>query len=218
MLTHDANIVNIEFSVQYRIRDVKKFLFVLNEPEVTLKKAAEAAMRQVIGSTDIDEALTTGKTKIQIETRNILQKIMDKYDSGILITAVQLQDVFPPREVMAAFKDVASAKEDQSRLVNEAEAYKNELIPKTEGEIKKIIYQAEAKARQIIEQAKGKSNKFLKMYEEYKKAKDITKKRYYYEYMKESLKDVNKVIIDDKGNPVFGKILKLMNVNDGGKK
>ena len=183
MLTGDENIVNVQFIVQYQIKNAQDYLFNISQPQKTVKDAAEAAMRKVIGHNKIDNALTTGKFAIQNETKRLLQSILDHYTSGVSIVAVQLQDVHPPKQVIDAFKDVASAKEDKSRFINEAEAYRNDLIPKTRGEVASIVNKAEAYKQTVINKAEGDSSRFLAVLREYDKAKDITKKRMYLDTM-----------------------------------
>lgn len=197
MLTGDENIVNVQFIVQYQIKNAQNYLFNISQPQKTVKDAAEAAMRKVIGHNTIDSALTTEKFAIQNQTKELLQTILDHYTSGIKIVAVQLQDVHPPKEVSDAFKDVASAKEDKSRFINEAEAYRNDLIPKTRGEVASILNKAEAYKQTVIKKAEGDSSKFLAVLREYKKAKDVTKKRMYLETMENILSqpNVHKVIL-----------------------
>ena len=143
MLTGDENIVDAEMIVQYKIKDPVKYLFNIVEPELTVREAAEASLRTVVGRNKIDETLTTGKFTIQEETKEQVQSILDKYESGIHIVAVQLQDVSPPKEVIGAFKDVASAKEDKNRMINQAEGYRNDVIPKARGEAEAMIRDAE---------------------------------------------------------------------------
>jgi len=200
MLTGDENIVDVQFIVQYQIKDPKDYLFNISQPVKTVKDAAEAAMREVIGYNKIDSALTTGKLSIQNDTRELLQNILDRYQSGIKVVAVQLQDVHPPKQVVDAFKDVASAKEDKSRYINEAEAYRNDLLPKTRGEVARIINQALAYKESVVRKAKGEADRFLAILKEYNKAKDITKKRIYIETMEQILSNpsVRKMIISDK--------------------
>lgn len=156
-------------------------------------------MREVIGYNKIDSALTDDKLTIQNDTRDLLQKILDSYQLGVRVVAVQLQDVHPPKQVIDSFKDVASAKEDKSRFINEAEAYENDLIPKTRGEAASIINQAQAYKETKILEAKGDSDRFLFVLAEYRKAKDITKKRIYLETMEEVLSrpEVEKIIISN---------------------
>jgi len=203
MLTGDENIVNVEFIVQYRIKDLKNYVFNVKNPEETLGKSAEAAMRKAVGESTAEKALTDGKTTIQNIAREQLQGIVDKYKCGVYVVAVQLQDVLPPREVIAAFKEVASAREDRVTLRNQAQAYKNDVVPKAEGEAAKIINEALGDAKEIENRANGETAKFLKMYSEYKNAKDVTRKRLYYERLSETLSDVQKIIIDEGDGDLF---------------
>jgi membrane protease subunit HflK len=198
MLTGDENIVDVQFIVQYKIKDARKFLFVINEPEKTVKDVAEAAMRKVIGYSKIDDVLTSEKFKVQNDTKSLMQDILDRYESGIEVMAVQLQDVHPPKEVIDAFKDVASAKEDKSRFINEAEAYRNDILPRTRGEVAGILNQAEAYKQSVVNKAQGETARFLSILAEYKKAKDITRKRIYLETMLDifSQPDNSKLILD----------------------
>jgi len=197
MLTGDENIVDVQFTVQFLIDNAQDYLFKVANQDKTVKDAAEATMREVIGYNKIDAALTDDKLTIQNDTRELLQRILDSYTSGIRVVAVQLQDVHPPRQVIDAFKDVASAKEDKSRFINEAEAYENDLIPRTRGEAASILNQAQAYKESKILQASGDSDRFLFVLEEYRKAQDITKKRIYLETMEEimSRPEVEKIII-----------------------
>ena len=139
MLTGDENIVNVQFSVQYKISDAVKYLFNISDPTNLVRNAAEAAMREVIGNSLIDSAITDGKLKIQSDATVLLQQVLDRYEAGIQVLAVQMQDVHPPQEVSDAFKDVASAREDKSRIINEAEAYRNALLPQARGEAAAMV-------------------------------------------------------------------------------
>ncbi|MEG1610119.1 MAG: FtsH protease activity modulator HflK [Bilophila sp.] len=186
-LTGDENIVNVQFSVQYQIKDPVEYLFNVTNQAAVVKNAAEAAMREVIGNSQIDSALTDGKLQIQTEATQLLQEILNRYKVGVRVIAVQLQDVHPPKEVSDAFKDVASAREDKSRIVNEAEAYRNELIPKARGLAAEVENQAQAYKETRIRNAEGETSRFLALFEEYKQAKDVTKKRMYLETMEEIL-------------------------------
>ncbi len=189
MLTGDENIVNIQFSVQYRIKPegAVDYLFNVADPDLVLKNAAEAAMREVIGNNLIDAALTDGKVQIQNDVATLLQTILDKYKTGLEVVAVQMQDVQPPQEVSDAFKDVASAREDRSRIINEAEAYRNALIPNARGDAAQIINRAEAYKQTRIRDAEGEANRFLAILEEYKNAPQITKERLTYEALENIL-------------------------------
>lgn len=209
MLTGDENIVDVDFIVQYRIADAAKFLFNVRNAETTMGHAAEAAIRQVVGSKPIDEALTTGKGVIQQETMKEIQRILDKYGSGLRVVAVQLQDVNPPKEVIGAFKDVASAREDKNRMINEAQGYQNQIIPETRGRVAQILFQAEAYRETKIRQARGDADRFLAMLKEYKKAPKITRKRLYLEMMQDVMPTVDKIILDDKSGSNVLPILSL---------
>jgi len=212
MLTGDENIVDAEMIVQYKIKDPVAYLFKIVEPELTVREAAEASLRTVVGRNKIDETLTTGKFQIQEGTKTQLQLILDKYESGIHMVAVQLQDVSPPKEVIGAFKDVASAKEDKNRMVNQAEGYRNDIIPKARGEAEAMIRDAEGFRESRIKRSEGDAAKFTTILKEYRKAKSITQKRLYLETMEKVLPGIEKIIIPDKDS---GNMLNLLNLNPG---
>jgi len=197
MLTGDENIVNVQFSVQYKIGDPVKYLFNVAAPTALVRNAAEAAMREVIGNSLIDSAITDGKLKIQSEATQLLQEILDRYGAGIKIIAVQLQDVHPPHEVIDAFKDVASAREDKSRIINEAEAYRNEILPKARGQAAAMRNQAEAYSATRVQNAEGEAARFDALRQEYEKAPKVTRQRLYYETAEDILsKSGEKVLMD----------------------
>ena len=212
MLTGDENIVDAEMIVQYKIKDPVAYLFRIVGPELTVREAAEASLRTVVGRNKIDETLTTGKFTIQEETKSQLQLILDKYNSGIHVVAVQLQDVSPPKEVIGAFKDVASAKEDKNRMINQAEGYRNDVIPKARGEGEAMIRDAEGFKESRIKRAEGDAAKFTTILKEYRKAKSITEKRLYLETMEKVLPDIEKIVVPDKDS---GNMLNLLNLNPG---
>ncbi|MEC9456787.1 MAG: FtsH protease activity modulator HflK [Candidatus Neomarinimicrobiota bacterium] len=217
MLTGDENIVDAELIVQYRIKEPENYLFKIVEPELTVREASEASLRTIVGMNNIDETLTTGKFRIQEEAKKQIQAILDKYKSGIQVVAAQLQDVSPPKQVIAAFKDVASAKEDKNRLINQAEGYRNDVIPKARGEAEAMIRGAEGFKESRIKRAEGDVAKFNTVLKEYRKAKDITRERLYLETMEKVLPGVEKVIIPDKDS---GNMLNLLNLttSKGGEK
>ena len=212
MLTGDENIVDAEMIVQYKIKDPVAYLFRIVGPELTVREAAEASLRTVVGRNKIDETLTTGKFTIQEETKNQLQSVLDNYNSGIHVVAVQLQDVSPPKEVIGAFKDVASAKEDKNRMINQAEGYRNDVIPKARGEAEAMIRDAEGFKESRIKRSEGDAVKFTTILKEYRKAKSITEKRLYLETMEKVLPDIEKIIVPDKDS---GNMLNLLNLNTG---
>ncbi len=210
MLTGDENIVDAEMIVQYKIKDPVAYLFNIVGPELTVREAAEASLRTVVGRNKIDETLTTGKFTIQEETKEQLSLILDKYESGIHVVAVQLQDVSPPKEVIGAFKDVASAKEDKNRMINQAEGYRNDVIPKARGEAESMIRDAEGFKESRIKRSEGDAEKFTTILKEYRKAKSITEKRLYLETMQKVLPGIEKFIVPDKNS---GGLLNLLNLN-----
>lgn len=197
MLTSDENIVMVQFIIQYRINDSRKFLFNLARQHETVKSAGEAAMREAIGKSKIDAALTEGKVEIQLETQKLLQSILDRYEAGISVLTVQMQDVHAPKEVMTAFRDVASAREDKVRSTNMAEAYRNKFIPEAQGIAARTINEAQAYRENVVRRAQGESQRFLAVLKEYNKAQDVTKKRMYLEAMETILSSpgVEKIIL-----------------------
>jgi len=196
MLTGDENIVNIDFSVFWVIKDAGKFLFKIQDPEGTVKAAAETAMREVIARSNIQSILTEGRSIIEIDTQEIIQQILDEYNSGIQITQVQTQKADPPDQVIDAFRDVQAARADMERSKNEAEAYANDVIPRARGEAAQILQAAEAYKKQVVAQAEGEASRFLSIYNEYAKAKVVTQERMFLETMEKVLADINKIIID----------------------
>lgn len=207
MLTGDENIVSIALSLQYRITDIEKYLYNVNNVELTIKEAAESAIREVAGREMIDDILTIGKGRIQNETQKILQGMLDYYQTGVTVIAVQLQDVEPPIEVVESFKDVASAREDKNRFINEAEAYRNEIIPRARGQAESMIQESEAYRKEKVEQALGDTSRFNEILASYSKSPSVTKKRMYYETMNEVFKGNKKYIFDesiDNISPLLG--------------
>jgi membrane protease subunit HflK len=198
MLTGDENILSVELIVQFRIKDAQEFLFNVADMGETIMKATEASIRQVVGQSHIDEALTTGKAEIQESTQQLLQQILDDYRAGIQVAAIQLQDVDPPEQVVGAFKDVASAKEDKEKLINEAQGYRNDIIPKAKGEAAQMINQAQAYAQSRVRRAEGEADRFNRTLKEYQQAKPVIRKRIYLETMEAVLPGMNKIIIDGK--------------------
>jgi len=204
MLTGDENIVEAECAVFWRIKDAGQFLFKVNEPEAAVKVVAESALREIIGRTPIQAAMSDKRQQIADQTRDLLQTLLDNQNSGILITQVQLQRVDPPATVIDAFNDVQRARADQERARNEADAYSNDIIPRARGEASHLMQEAEAYKTQVVNLANGEARSFLAVYESYAKAKDVTAWRLYLESMDEVLKKAGKVIIDTSGKGVSG--------------
>ena len=196
MLTGDENIVNIDFSVFWVIKDAGNFLFKIQDPATTVKAAAETAMREVIAKSKLQSILTEGRSKIENETQDIAQSLLDEYESGIQITQVQTQKADPPDQVIDAFRDVQAARADMERAKNEAQAYANDVIPRARGEAAKILQEAEAYKKQVVAIAEGEASRFISIYNEYALAKEVTQERMYLETMEKVLADIDKVIID----------------------
>ncbi|MCD2451712.1 FtsH protease activity modulator HflK [Methylicorpusculum oleiharenae] len=199
MLTKDENIVDVRLAVQYQVKDAKQFLFNVANPSETLKQVTESAERGVIGSSNMDFVLTEGRSEIVAQIGKEIQEVMDAYQSGIQITSVNLQDAQPPEPVQGAFEDAIKAREDQQRLINEAQAYSNDVVPKARGAAARKSQEAEGYKEQVIAQAEGEATRFTNLLVEYKKAPDITRRRLYIETIESVLSKTNTVMIDVKG-------------------
>jgi modulator of FtsH protease HflK len=196
MLTGDENIVDINFVVLWMIKDAGQFLFNIRDPETTVKAVAESVMREIIGKTPIAEATTEARGRIEVNSREQMQQILDAYGAGILITQVQLQKVDPPSEVIDAFRDVQRAQADRERAQNEAEAFANDILPRARGDAERISQEAQAYRQEVVAKAEGEASRFLAVYDAYSKARDVTTKRIYLETMEQVLRGMNKVVID----------------------
>ncbi len=195
MLTGDENIIDINFVVLWRINNAKDFLFSLRDPDDTIKLVASSAMREVIGQTKIQSALTEGRTKVQNDTRVLMQKIMDEYKSGITINNVQLQKVDPPEAVVDAFNEVQRARQDQERARNTAEAYSNSILPVAKGEASKLLQQAEGYKQEVINRAKGDASRFDAVYAAYQSGPNVTAERMYLETMEEVIGNARTIVL-----------------------
>jgi membrane protease subunit HflK len=203
MLTGDENIVDVNFTVYWKIKDAPAFLFNVPQPqETTIKAVAESAMREVVGESQIENIQTSEREQIQIHVRDLIQKTLDSYQMGVLITRVQMLKTDPPAEVIAAYRDVQAARADQDRKRNEAEAYANTIIPQARGQAAHIVQDAEAYRQQVIAEAGGQAKRFSSIYAEYKKAPQITRKRIYLENLSQILAPMNKIIVDDSAKGV----------------
>ncbi len=197
MLTGDENIVDVNFTVGWVIKDAAEYLFDVDNPQQTIKAVAESAMREVVGQTQIEPILTQDRAPIEIQVRELMQKTLDGYRAGVTITQVKMQKADTPTEVIDAYRDVQAARADQERMRNEAEAYANRIIPEARGKAAKIVQDAEAYRQQVIAEAEGQAKRFLSVYAEYKKAPDVTRRRMYLETMSAILAPMNKVIVDE---------------------
>jgi modulator of FtsH protease HflK len=198
MLTGDENIVDVDFSVLWKInpKAVGDYLFNVQNPEGTVKAVAESAMREVIGQSNIQPILTGARQNIEAAVQVQLQKTLDSYGAGIQVQQVQLQKVDPPAPVIDAFRDVQAARSDLERLQNEAETYANRVVPEAKGRASKILQDAEAYRAQTVADAKGQTSRFLQIYAQYKKAPDVTRERMYLETMEHIFGNTDKTIID----------------------
>ena len=198
MLTGDENTVDIAFVVYWRIKDAAQYLFNIQNPDNTVKEVAESAMREVVGQSNIQPILTEARQKTEAAVFQLMQQILDGYQSGIQIDQVTLQKVDPPGEVIDAFRDVQAARADKERLQNEAFAYANKVVPEARGEAERILQGAEGFKQQTVAEAQGQTARFLKVYDEYKKAPEVTRKRIFLETMERVMGGTDKVIIDSK--------------------
>ena len=196
MLTGDQNIIDIDYVVQWRIKNAADYLFNIRDPDATVKLASESAIREVVGQTDLEAALTTKRQQVEQSTKDLLQQILDDYGAGVVIVDIKMQTADPPSQVMDAFQDVQRAKQDRERQENEAIAYRNDIVPKANGEAERIIQEATGYREQQIREADGEAKRFLSVYEAYKTGKEVTIRRLYLERMQEVLRKSDKIIID----------------------
>jgi membrane protease subunit HflK len=214
MLTGDENIVDVDFTVLWKVKDAANFLFNVQNPEGTIKAVAESAMREVIGRSTIQPILTGARQNIEQAVHELMQKTLDSYGTGVVITQVQMQKVDPPSQVIDAFRDVQAARADAERAQNEAQTYANKVVPDARGRASQIQQAAEAYREQTVAEAKGQASRFTQVYDEYKKAPEVTRKRIYLETMEHVLSGVNKTIID----PSVSKsgVVPYLPLNNGG--
>ena len=198
MLTGDENIVDVQFVVFWRIKDAQKYLFNIQNPDITVKDVAQSAMREVVGQSNIQPILTEARQKTEQAVQKLMQSVLDNYQTGVQIEEVRLQKVDPPTQVIDAFRDVQAARADRERLQNEAQAYASRVIPEARGEAERILQAARGYKEQTVAEATGQTSRFLKVLEEYKKAPDVTRKRMYLETMERVLGGTDKIIIDGK--------------------
>ncbi|MHB8454980.1 MAG: FtsH protease activity modulator HflK [Acidiferrobacterales bacterium] len=196
MLTQDENIVDVELAVQYKIKDPSAFLFNVRDPKATIISAAQSAVREVVGKNTMDFILTQGRDVIGQDTQTLLQSILDRYNSGIHIVTVQLQDAKAPEEVTAAFEDAVKAREDEQRVKNEAEAYSNDIIPRARGDAARIVLEAEGYQASTIARAEGDARRFSQVVTQYDRAPAVTRERMYLDTMEKVLSNTTKIFVD----------------------
>lgn len=204
MLTRDEAIVNVQLAVQWQVSDPAAYVFTLLEPEQTLKQLTESALREAVGKRTLDFVLTEGRTEVVEATRDLVQEGLERYEAGISLVEVAIQDVQPPEEVQEAFADVIRAREDQQRLINEARAYSNQVLPRASGEAARIAEEAEGYKVRVIEQAEGETDRFLALLDEYRQAPEVTRERLYLETMEQVLGRSSKALIGvENGQPLM---------------
>jgi membrane protease subunit HflK len=196
MLTKDENIVVIELEVQYRVKDAQNYLFNVLDPDNTLHQATESALREVVGTSNMDGVLTSERGRVAIDAKRLIQEIMDRYKAGLIVSSVNMQNAQPPEAVQAAFADVIKAREDQERSKNKADAYSNEVVEKAKGRANRLRLEAQAYKAQVTARSIGETKRFLSVLREYEKAPAITRQRLYLESMEMVLSNTSKVILD----------------------
>jgi len=199
MLTRDENIVDAQLIVQYRVKDPSQYLFRLRDPQEALAASTEVALRSAVGRAPIDEILTTGRSQVQGMTRIFLQALLDTYESGLQVTDVKLQVADPPEQVKDAFQEVVRAREDRERLMNEARAYREDILPKARGQAQETLRGAEAYKEQRTLEAQGDVSRFVAVLREYKKSKDVTRDRLHLEAIERILSRSNNIVLDGQG-------------------
>ena len=204
MVTGDLNEAQVEWIVQYRINDPKRFLFDVRDPEETMRAASEAVMREVVGDRTVDEVITVGRQEIETESRAVLQKVAEQYQLGMSIDLVQLKNVNPPKQVQASFNEVNQAQQEKQRSINLASGEYNKVVPRARGDAARMIAEAQGYAQKRVNEAEGDAALFTSVFAQYQKAPDVTRQRIFLETMSEVLPKVSrKVIVDDKGQQVL---------------
>lgn len=199
MLTKDENIISVKFAVQYKVKDARDYLFNTRDPDGSLRQATESAVRDAVGKNNMDFVLKEGRTEIAARASELIQKTLDRYDAGLQVTSVNMQDAQPPEEVQGAFLDAVKSREDEQRLINEAEAYANDVIPKARGGAARQLEEANGYKAQVIAQAKGEASRFTQVLAEYEKAPKVMRDRLYIEAMESVMSKSSKVMVDVKG-------------------
>ncbi|OZA28889.1 MAG: HflK protein [Hydrogenophilales bacterium 17-64-11] len=199
MLTDDENIIDLQFAVQYILKDPKEFLFVNRAPEDTVLQVAETAMREIVGKNKMDFVLYEGRADIAARAKVLMQQVLDRYKTGISISQVTLQNIQPPEQVQAAFDDAVKAGQDRERLKNEAEAYSNDVVPRARGLASRLKEEAEGYKLSVIANAEGEASRFAQIFAEYQKAPQVTRQRMYLDTMQTVMNNTSKVLVDQKG-------------------
>ncbi len=203
MLTKDENMIEAKFAVQYKIDDVQAYLFNVANPDTTLRHVSESAIRQIVGQNTMDYILTEGRMNIADDIKEKSKRLLDKYQTGLLITTVNMQDAQPPEQVQSAFSDAVKAREDKQRLINEAQTYANDILPKARGKAARVLEEAKAYKSAVISKSEGEASRFNQILAEYEKAPQVTRKRLYRETIENVLASTSKVVVDSKTNSMM---------------
>ena len=204
MLTEDENIVDLQFAVQYRVKDPAQFLFENSEPEIALRQATESAVREIVGRSRMDFVLTEGRGAVAAETQGLIQEILDRYKTGLHVMSVNMQNAQPPAQVQDAFLDAIKAREDQERIINEARAYQADVVPKARGEANAILAQAQAYQQRVEAIALGDASRFEQVLQAYRAAPEVTRDRLYLEAIESVFANTSKVLVDiPEGNNIM---------------
>jgi len=217
MLTEDENIVDVKLAVQYKVKSASDYLFNVKDPETTLRQVIESAIRETIGKSEMDYILKEGRADVMEQTRAQVQEILDRYKAGLQVTTVNLQDAQPPEQVQDAFADAVKAQGDQARVINEAKAYSNDIVPRARGKAARQLAEANAYKEQVIAESTGEASRFTQVLAEYKKAPEVTRKRLYLEAMESVMTNSSKVLVDVKGggNLLYLPLDKMMSGSSG---
>ena len=217
MLTEDENIVALSLEVQYNVKNAQDYIFEVRDPDITLKQAAETAIREVVGLNKMDYIITDGRAVVTSETKRIMQEILDSYQTGLNVLQVNLNEAQPPEEVQDAFADAIKAREDQQRIINEANAYRNDIVPKARGDAQGMLEEAEAYRTQVLKSSQGETERFTKLLAEYQRAPEVTRERLYLETLEQVMSNNSKVMLDVKNgnNLTYLPLDKILQDNSG---
>ncbi len=218
MLTDDENIIDLQFSVQYTLKDPEDYLFANRDPDEAVKQAAETAMREIVGKSKMDYVLYEGRADIAMRATKLMQDILDRYKTGINISKLNMQNAQPPEQVQAAFDDAVKAGQDRERLKNEGQAYANDVIPRARGVAARLLEEASGHKQRVVAQAEGDASRFKQILVEYAKAPQVTRERLYQDTMQQVMSNTTKVLVDDKqgGNLLYLPLDKLMQMTQSG--
>lgn len=200
MLTQDENIIDVKFTVQYQIKNPRDYLFDVKDPEQTLREVAESAVREIVGQSEMDFVLTAGRSEIRDRAKKLVQQILDRYGTGLVVLNLNMQNIQAPDQVQGAFADVVKAREDEQRLKNEAETYANGILPQARGDAARTIEEANAYKSKVIAEAQGETSRFLSILGQYKKWPAVTRKRMYLDTMESVLQHSGKIVVDTKNS------------------